>query len=93
MNPHNAPRGTGLKLVLYGRPDCPLCEEMEGIVGPIAATVGAVVEHINIETDPALEAQYGHDIPILFINGRKAFKHRVTAAELRARLRRETQVR
>jgi hypothetical protein len=46
-------------------------------------------EEIDIETDPELESRYGQEIPVLFINGRKAFKYRLTAGELRRRLRRE----
>ena len=86
-------RGSGLTLLLYGRPDCHLCEEMKAVVAPIAEAMGATTEQINIETDPALEAQYGQEIPVLFINGRKAFKYRVSARELQARLQREAKVR
>ena len=44
---------------------------------------------IDISTDPALEARFGQEIPVLFVNGRKAFKYRVTAGELRRKLGRE----
>lgn len=60
---------------------------------PLARELNATVELINIEDDPALEAQYGDEIPVLSINGRKAFKYRVSERELRARLQRERRVR
>ena len=52
------------------------------------ASTGLVVElvEVNVETDPRLLAGYGEDIPVLFINGSKAFKHRATERELRKRL-------
>ncbi|MBI4517552.1 MAG: glutaredoxin family protein [Deltaproteobacteria bacterium] len=77
-----------LTLTIYSRPACHLCDEMKAVVLPLAAEFGAVVEEIDIDTDPALAAQYGLEIPVLLLNGRKAFKYRVTAGELRARLRR-----
>jgi hypothetical protein len=59
---------------------------MKAVLAPLAAEFGASVEEINVDTDPALVAQFGAEIPVLFINGRKAFKYRVGARELRAKL-------
>jgi glutaredoxin len=73
-------------LRLYSRPDCHLCVEMEALVVRLAREFGAGLEKINIETDPGLEAEFGQEIPVLFINGRKAFKYRVSEHELRKRL-------
>jgi thiol-disulfide isomerase/thioredoxin len=78
-----------LHLQLFSRPGCHLCDEMKAVVQPLARELGAVVEEINIAGDPALESEYGLQIPVLLINGRKAFKYRLTERELRARLRRE----
>lgn len=75
-----------LQLRLYSRPACHLCDEMKAVLAPLAAEFGASVEEINVDTDPALVAQFGAEIPVLFINGRKAFKYRVGARELRAKL-------
>ena len=41
---------------------------------------------VDIERDPELLERYGEQIPVLFVNGAKAFKHRATEEELRARL-------
>jgi len=78
-----------LHLQLFSRPECHLCDEMKAVVQPLAQEIGAVLEEINIAGDPALESEYGLQIPVLLINGRKAFKYRLTERELRARLRRE----
>jgi hypothetical protein len=42
----------------------------------------AQIEEVDISTDPALEARYGLEIPVLMVDGRKAAKYRVTEAEL-----------
>jgi glutaredoxin len=78
-----------LLLRLYSRPDCHLCDEMKSVLATVAPEFGALIEEINIESDPALEARYGQEIPVLFINDRKAFKYRVAVRELRRRLEHE----
>jgi glutaredoxin len=78
-----------LHLQLFSRPGCHLCDEMKAVVQPLAREIGAVLEEIDIADNPALESEYALQIPVLLINGRKAFKYRLTERELRARLRRE----
>ena len=46
-------------------------------------------ELFDVYRDPALVAAYGEDVPVLLVNGRKAFSARVEPAALRARLARE----
>jgi glutaredoxin len=67
---------------IYSRPGCHLCDDMKATVGALAASLGTTVEEIDITVDADLEARYGAEIPVLFINGRKAFKYRVSPAEL-----------
>jgi len=78
-----------LAFALYTRPGCHLCDEMKEVVRPVAREHGAAIEEIDISNDPALEAEFGLEIPVLFVNGRKAFKYRVNARELRRRLQAE----
>ncbi len=41
------------------------------------------LREVNVDTDPALAARYGAEIPVLFIDGRKAVKFRTTETALR----------
>lgn len=75
-------------LTLYSRPGCCLCDDMKAIVSEVQADTAFSVTEIDISTQPELEARFGQDIPVLFINGRKAFKYRLTAGALRRRLHR-----
>ena len=75
-------------LTLYSRPGCCLCDDMKAIVAEVQADMAFTVTEIDISAQPELEARFGQDIPVLFINGRKAFKYRVTAGALRWRLHR-----
>ena len=78
-----------LRLTLYSRPECCLCEEMKAVLAQVRQGIPFALEEIDISADPELEARFGQEIPVLFVNGRKAFKYRLTAGELRRRLERE----
>jgi hypothetical protein len=78
-----------IELTLYGRADCELCREMETVVAQEMDAFAAALRKVMIDGDPDLEQRFGQEVPVLFINGRKAFKYRCTARELRKRLSRE----
>ncbi len=73
---------------IYTRPGCHLCDEAKAAI--LASGCGGefTLEEINIDEDPELRERYGYDIPVVFINGVKAFKHRVDAREFKRKLRR-----
>jgi glutaredoxin len=73
---------------LYSRPGCHLCDDMKATVNPIATRMAATLEEVDISTSADLEARFGTEIPVLFVNGRKAFKYRVSATDLQRYLRR-----
>jgi hypothetical protein len=71
-----------IALTIYSRPGCHLCDEMKAIVQRVARTMPISVEEIDISTNPALEAQYGLEIPVLLVDGKKAAKYRIGEIEL-----------
>jgi hypothetical protein len=78
-----------VRLRLYSRPGCHLCSDMKAVIEAVTAGSDAAIEEVDISLDPTLEAEFGTEIPVLFINGRKAFKYHLTASDLRKRLQRE----
>ncbi len=62
---------------------------MEAVLDEIAPRFQSPVKRVDIDGDPDLEAQFGIEVPVLFVNGRKAFKYRCTSRELLRRLERE----
>ena len=78
-----------IELILYTRNDCELCQEMEEVIAAELPKFNAHIRRVEIDGDPDLEARFGIEVPVLFVNDRKAFKYRCTAAELRKRLARE----
>ena len=77
------------QVTLYTREDCSLCEEMKGVVREVAAEIPLEVEEVDVDRDPDLREKLGSEVPVLFINGRKAFKYRVAARELKRKLRQQ----
>ena len=82
-----------IRLTLYGRPDCELCHEMRAVVDSVLRAAPPawriVVDEVDVDGDPALAAAYGDDVPVLCVNGVRAFAHRVKPDVLRARLAQE----
>jgi glutaredoxin len=75
---------TRVKAVLYTRPGCHLCEEMKEVMSSSGCIELYALEELDIENDPELFARYQFEIPVLFINGVEAFRHRVRVDEFRA---------
>jgi glutaredoxin len=78
-----------VRLTLYSRKDCCLCDEMKASIHAAGRKVPVDLVEIDVDTSRELVERYGAEVPVLLINGRKAFKYRVTARELEQRLRRE----
>lgn len=82
-----------IDLTLYGRADCELCREMEDVVAREIAAFEVRLEKVDIGGNSELEERFGQEVPVLFVNGRKAFKFRCTSRQLRRRLSREVSLR
>jgi len=72
-----------IALTIYSRPGCHLCDEMKSVVAAVARSVPITLEEVDISADPALEAEYGLEIPVLMVEGKKAAKYRIGEDQLR----------
>ena len=75
------------KLTLYSRKDCCLCDDMKAVVNKVAANLALEIDEIDVDGSSELREKFGNEVPVLFIDGRKAFKYRVTAAALERSLK------
>ena len=73
---------------LYGKPDCHLCDEAKALLKQLQSQHPFTLREIDITEHPCLTKQYAEDIPVVFINGRKAFKYRIDPQQFIRRLRR-----
>ena len=75
-----------IEVEIFTRTDCHLCEEMKEALSQAATGLDVELTETDIDADEQLTARYGNDIPVLFVNGSKAFKHRASVRELNRRL-------
>ncbi|MBC8043544.1 MAG: glutaredoxin family protein [Rhizobacter sp.] len=74
---------------LYSKDDCHLCDEAKEVLLKVQHEVPFELKEVKIHDDENLVREYGTKIPVVFINGRMAFKYHVYELELRDKLRRE----
>jgi 4a-hydroxytetrahydrobiopterin dehydratase len=68
------------EVTFYTRADCPLCEKADAAVREAIALhrLPVTVTMTDIDSDPALRAKFTDDVPVIYVNGTEAFRHRVT---------------
>ena len=76
-----------MRLTLYGRAYCHLCEDMATALAPLAARYGFSVIEVDVDSDPELERRYGELVPVLLgPDGREICHYHLDVAALRQRL-------
>jgi glutaredoxin len=75
-----------MKLDLYSKPACSLCEKMKAVIERVRGQVPFELQEHDIRLSPMRYAELRFDIPVLFINGQRAVHHRVEEADLLALL-------
>jgi hypothetical protein len=71
-----------IRLTIYSRPGCHLCDEMKEVVRRVSASVPLALDEIDISGDAELERLYGVEIPVLMVDGKKVAKYRIGESEL-----------
>jgi glutaredoxin len=77
-------------VVLYHAQGCHLCERALRVLHEIRQEIAFDFEEIDIDGDPALEARYREWLPVVEINGERAFVYYVDSAALRRKLAAQT---
>ena len=63
-----------MQVTLYTRRNCPLCDKAKRAIQS-SGTAFELAE-IDIDADPDLQRRFTDDVPVIFVNGREAFRHR-----------------
>jgi glutaredoxin len=74
------------RIVLYTADGCSLCTQALEVVREVRADLGFEFEVVSIDGDPDLEARYREHLPVLEIDGERAFTYFVQESALRERL-------
>jgi len=76
------------QVVLYTRERCSLCEKAKAVILAVRREVGFDFREVDIGWSGDLYEDYKHDIPVIEVDGKRAFKYRVEISELKERLSR-----
>jgi glutaredoxin len=74
------------EVVLYTREGCSLCDKAKATILALRREVDFDFREVDIGWSGDLYEDYKHDIPVIEVDGKRAFKHRVDPAALRERL-------
>jgi glutaredoxin len=74
------------KVTIYSRPQCCLCDEVKRQLEKLRRRVDFDLEQINIDEHEELRRLYSDQVPVVMINGRKAFKYRLDPEEFLRKL-------
>jgi pterin-4a-carbinolamine dehydratase/glutaredoxin len=69
-----------MDVTLYTRRDCSLCDRAKETL----RQAGVTPKEIDVDADPDLKARFTNDVPVIFIDGVEAFRHRVPVDGIRA---------
>ena len=75
------------QVVLYTKAGCHLCEVVRRVILSVRPRVEFGYTEIDIESDPEIFEDYRYDVPVIEIDGRRAFKYRVEPDAFLERLR------
>jgi glutaredoxin len=64
-------------VVLYSRNGCHLCETVKETLIQLRGEADFQWREVDIDADPQLRQTYNDEVPVVFIDGRKAFKYRM----------------
>ena len=75
-----------MKVTLYTRRDCHLCDDAKRAIDAARAQAAFEYEELDIDSDPGLLRLYNEEVPVVAIDGVKAFKYRLSAQDLLRKL-------
>jgi glutaredoxin len=74
------------KVTLYTRAGCCLCDDAKQVLQDARRRAAFDYEEVDIDGDPALVSRYNDEVPVIAINGAKAFKYRLDMQEFLKKL-------
>lgn len=72
---------------LLSREGCHLCDDARRLLERVAAETAVTWTETDVDTDPALRAEFGDLVPVVRVNGREVGYWRIDETRLRKALR------
>ncbi|HYY68266.1 MAG TPA: glutaredoxin family protein [Terriglobales bacterium] len=74
------------QVVVYSRKGCHLCEIVKETLAKLQRRGGFTWREVDVDTDDALRRQFSDEVPVIFIDGKKAFKYHMNECDFLRRL-------
>ena len=74
------------QVIVYSRKGCHLCEIVKETLTKLHRRGGFTLSEIDVDSDDQLRRQFTDEVPVVFIDGRKAFKYRLDEHEFLRKL-------
>jgi glutaredoxin len=68
-------------VVVYSRQGCHLCDIVKETLAQVQGQADFQWREVDIDADAELQQKYNEEVPVVFIDGRKAFKYRMEAPQ------------
>jgi glutaredoxin len=76
----------GRQVVVYSRKGCHLCEIVKETLSKLQRRGGFTWQEVDVDSDEQLRRRFTDEVPVVFIDGRKAFKYRLDENEFLRKL-------
>lgn len=73
-------------VIVYSRKGCHLCEVVKESLVKLSRRGGFTWREVDVDTDLELRRQFNDEVPVVFIDGRKAFKYHMNEQEFLRKL-------
>jgi glutaredoxin len=73
-------------VVVYSRKGCHLCEVVKESLSKLSRRGGFTWQEVDVDSDLELRRQFTDEVPVVFIDGRKAFKYHMNEQEFLRKL-------
>ncbi len=73
-------------VIVYSRKGCYLCEIVKETLNKLERRGGFVWREVDVDSDEQLRREFTDEVPVVFIDGRKAFKYRLDPHEFLRKL-------
>ena len=73
-------------VIVYSRKGCHLCEVVKESLAKLSRRGGFIWQEVDVDTDLELRRQFNDEGPVVFIDGRKAFKYHMNEQEFLRKL-------
>ncbi len=74
------------EVILYSRKGCHLCEIVKESLVKLHKRGGFTWRQIDVDSNSDIRRLYNDEVPVVFVNGRKAFKYRMDEQEFLRKL-------